>query len=449
MTIEVTAPTLSDVSSPSVISTSSASRSNYADNTSTLNSALSNITPPKTDTTPTGNAPTGSNITINAGGGGATDGNGNQLDSTGKVVGASNPKDNPNYDPSKDTSSSAYVDPDTGVRGAKTSDNGSLDPVVKKQFDDAGEQLDQGITAAQNTLAAVSATLNNDPAAQAAVAQISNQYNGLIQAMIAHNKIVLGGYSVGAARTGALQYANDMTTDFMSKEMEYANQRVQKLIDLESAAIMKSNAAYKAGDVKAFSVATTALKAAQTEKINMIGKLGTATSKALSDFQSKVKLAQATAKNNVTLDITKSKSLAASMAKQLKDAGITDPAQIKEYVNAVAQNQGITNPDVLGSALVTAQQTLNKATTAAGKKGKNTFNTTDGISQVTPRMEGAKGSDGYIDPAKWIATRVWWQGQGGTASSFNSNFKQYLNPASYAQAGFKAPTTPVTATPPL
>lgn len=92
-------------------------------------------------------------------------------------------------------------------------------------------------------------------------------------------------------------------------------------------------------------------------------------------------------------------------------------------------------------SITTALNKIHATNAKASGKGSTggTFKTSAGIAQVTPLMESAKGSDGYIDPAKWVAARTTWEKEGGTATSFKSNFIQYLNPESYTIAGYTAP----------
>ncbi len=368
----VTSPTLgtTDTSTPAVISTSTASRTNYADNVSTLKSATDNLVPTNNNTSTTTPSTTATSttptITIN---------NGTPTNPTTAPVvkpdatktapadSTPNPHDVIGYDPTKDSTSSAYdatKDPNSAEYQPASGQPGSLDPVIKQQFDESGAQLDQGINDAKSTLASVTATLQNDPAAMSAVQQITAQYDQLIAAQKAKNDIVMKGYTTSAARTGSLQYANDMTSSFLNDEQNRASERIADLLSKENNAIIKSNTAYKNGDIKAFNDATTALKNAQTAKLNEITKLGTATSNALKDYQAQNRLAQSVQKTQLATDVSKSKNLGASMAEQIRKSGVTDPKQIDAYLLSVAKEFGITNPEILRSAMITAQQTASK-----------------------------------------------------------------------------------------
>ena len=61
------------------------------------------------------------------------------------------------------------------------------------------------------------------------------------------------------------------------------------------------------------------------------------------------------------------------------------------------------------------------------------------VGEFTNQFIGVQGEDGYIDPYAWVAARDMWQKRGGTLSTFNTNFKRFLNPQSYTIAGFEAP----------
>lgn len=282
----VSTPDSSTTSSPALIVTSGASRSAYADNVNTLQSAVGNLQQGNTIATP--NADVTPQNTVDAKAAGwtpattsiQTNPDGTTTHTTTAAGGA--PVVN---------SDGSTTNPDGSTTPAPDSGTGGqLDPALKQQYEDNNAQLDQGVNDAKATLSAVSATLANDPAAQAAVAQISAQYDQLITAQQNKNKIILGGYAVNAARTGSLQYANDMTTQFLNDEQSRANDRVADLVTKENNAILKSNAAYQAGDVKTFNAATQALKSAQAAKIKGITDLATATSKALKDFQAQQKI---------------------------------------------------------------------------------------------------------------------------------------------------------------
>lgn len=346
-----------------------------------------------------------------------------------------------------------------------------LPPSIANAYKDTLTQQDQNITDAQTTLEQAKATLTNDPAATQAASLIQQQYGVLIDAMKAKNNILLGSAKVNAARNGSLQYANDMEESFMSSEMDAASSRLATLVGQEQAALLKSNTAYQNDDVKAFNTAQTALDKATKDKTDTIGKLLTATQNQVKAVQAQQKIDAATKKNALASDVTTSSKIAAGMADAIATAGLKDPAQIDAYLQAVATKNGITNVDILKSALVTAQQAKAKADLAAentestiANRGKTKAASTakakgggtdggyaytgDDISTYTDLLNtgtvggqtvngvtyGARGSDGYVDPGAYTAVYNDWIKNGGTAAGFAKKFppKATVNPASYS-----------------
>lgn len=461
----VSTPDSSTTSSPALIVTSGASRSAYADNVNTLQSAVGNLQQGNTIATP--NADVTPQNTVDAKAAGwtpattsiQTNPDGTTTHTT-TAAGGSPVVNSDGSTTNPDGSTTPAPDSGTG---------GELDPALKQQYEDNNAQLDQGVNDAKATLSAVSATLANDPAAQAAVAQISAQYDQLITAQQNKNKIILGGYAVNAARTGSLQYANDMTTQFLNDEQSRANDRVADLVTKENNAILKSNAAYQAGDVKAFNAATQALKSAQAAKIKGITDLATATSKALKDFQTQQKIDATNQKQQIIDDIRVSTSVANTVAQTIKDSGITDEKQIDAYIQAFAQKSGISNPDILKSAVLKSQQTQGKLDLSAantkseinkrnqpktpkapvnaktGKDGSYTY-TPEDISTYSDLLnKGGTGPDGTVYPARsadeyadtsaYVAALNDWVSNGGTPAGFNKQFpaKDNVDPADYSK----------------
>ncbi len=353
----------------------------------------------------------------------------------------------------------------TTAEGAPPKENatdasgGKLDPAVQKQFEDSNAQLDQGINDAKASLASVTATLANDPAAAAAVAQIGAQYAQLYAAQQAKNKIIMGSYTQNAARSGALQFANDMTTQFLNDEQDRANQRLADIVTRENNAIMKSNAAYKAGDVKAFSAATKELKDAQTAKTKGISDLAKATNEALKTFQAQQKAQATQAKQQITDNIRISTANASIIAKNLKDSNITDPKKREAYIAGMAAKLGINDPSYLESAVSkielsnkNTESTINKREQPKAPAGAKTKGGTDGGYKYTPddvatytslmnkggtdptgKRYNGRGADGYVDPGTYIAAfNDWVNINGGTPQGFVKQFPvTNVNPDSY------------------
>lgn len=358
------------------------------------------------------------------------------------------------YGPSTDTSQSQpKTDPyDSAVSGI-------TDPGLKAQFKSSLQNLDQQVTEATNNLNTAKALSANDPAATAAIDAIHAKYAIQKQLIGDKNKILLGKASTGQSAFGGL---GQMSQDFLDNQQAKADQRIAVLASQEQDAVIKAQIAYQTQDYKMLNDAMSAYDTANKAKLGALNDLLTASNKAVAAAQAQQKIDAAAEKQAVTLDISKSSNLGASIAKNIADSGITDPDQIAKYIAGVAQEYGITNPDILSSAVTKAQQTSDKtdaslANTANTIKNRDastaikqqnadkkpvssaSFKVSEAISKVTPQMKSIKGEDGYIDPAKWVAARDNWMALGGTAASFKSNFIQYLNPASYTVAGYKAP----------
>lgn len=317
-----------------------------------------------------------------------------------------------------------------------------IPPELKKQYDEALTGLDQGIAEAKDTMEQAKRTLNDDPAATNAVNMIMAKYDQQIQIMKDKNAIMLGSANKNAARTGMMQYANEMSTSFLSQEQDKASGRVAALLMEEAQMVLKTQQAYKEGNVKEFDAASKAYQSAQKDKIAAISKLLDETDKAIKTHQAETKAIASAGKDAISNDIKLATALGKTVADTLVKSGIKDPAKVKQYIEAMAEKSGISNPDILQSSVIKAQQDLAKFNkTMTGKKGTTTtpgkITVSQGIAKVGPQMKAVAGPDGFIDPYQWVTARENWNALGLTDSTFNSNFKKYLNPESYSIAGFK------------
>lgn len=345
-----------------------------------------------------------------------------------------------------------------------TDPTSGLPPALASEYKGILTNQDQAIETAQTNLAAAATSVNNDPAATAAATAISESYGTLITAMQQKNQEVLGRAQAGEAAFGGLGV---MPQTFMSDEMDAASGRIADLVGKEQSALLKSNTAYQNDDVKAFNDAQTALNSATTAKKETLNTLLTATQKQVTETQAQQKIDAATTKAALTSDVTTSAKIAAGMAQALSTAGITDPTQVADYVAAMAQKNGITNTDILQSALVTAQQVATKADLSAANtkseiqkrgstgtktstKGSGTdggFNYTSGdVATYTSLLnEGGtapngtqyakRGSDGFVDPGAYTAALNDWVAQKGTPLGFAKKFPVVgnVNPSSYSE----------------
>lgn len=478
-------------SSPVTIVTSGQSRTNYANNVNTLQTAQNNLRTVQAGDTASGIAAklgqTPEEFLKNnpgfAGKGGKNDFGG----LTGDIKPGQTYKIGPDGTPTEVKTGDATTNPDgspkVGADGTSTNADGStnppgttsvtdpktgktyagIDPVLAKQYNNSLTALDQQVASAKQTLDDAKATLANDPAAMAAIDAIAAKYDVLIQQMKDKNAILIGSQKVNSARSGALQYANEMNSNFMSNEMDRATQRVADLVTQEQTMILKTQQAYKDGDLKALNEATKAYDDANKEKLDAITKLLDETDKAVKTQQAQAKIDAASAKQQVSDDIRLSTSLATGIADAVMASGITDEKQIDDYIENMAEKSGIVNTDILKSAVTKAKQAAEKASLAAantkdimskrkaggaatakakggGKDGAYTY-TGDDVSTYTNILNqggtvdnieyAARGKDSYVDPAAYMAIYNDWIKNGGTPAGFLKQFPvKNVNPDS-------------------
>lgn len=462
---------------PSIINTSSLSRSNYSENVNNLSVANNNIRQVQQGQTASGIAASLGmtpenflklNPNFGAPGAGGTKGDYKGLNGTiqpGMTYkigpdGTPNPvKDEPKPDANgnivtEDTDGTTSTTDKTGKTIITNSNGDLIDPTIKKLLTDNIIELSSASANAKTIMDNAAATLNDNPAAQAAAANIKAQYDILIRQMEEKNRLLMGSYGKNAARSGMLQYANEMDSNFKSMELDKGVQRIADLVQQENNAILKSNAAYKSGDVKAFDAASKDYQASLKEKQNAIMDLNKAINDAVKENDTQIKQIKADEKQAITDDIRVSAALGKTMAEAIANSGIKDEATIEKYVQAMAEANGINNPNILKNSLVKEQQAAqalalkntntasiiaNRGKTKTGVNGKVKITISDGIAAVTPQMKAVQGADKYVSPENWLKAREKWNEAGLTDASFNTTFKKYLNPASYPLAGFKAP----------
>lgn len=456
-----------DGASP-LLTTSSSSRANYSDNVNTMNENVANLS--------TG-APQ----------------NYNYVDATGKVqtVSASSPEEamskatnidpksgviSPTIDPTKTDAGGggtggaktdapkagepdANGDVDNGDGTITTRDGAKIDSSLKSLYDNSITLLDQGIATAKSNLQQASATLKNNPAAQAAIAAIQAKFDEQIGLMKDKNRQLMGGNITNAARGGSLQYANEMTGNFLSDEQDRAVKRITDLQTQEADLILKTQESYKKGDVASFDAASKALDKANSDKLKAISDLLKKTDAVVKEKAAAQKADQAAAKQQVSDDIRLSTSLAAGVASQLAAAGIKDDEKKKKFIQDMATKAGIKNADIFASAVSKAslsaantQSIIDKrgasgsggsSTKGGGTDGSFTY-TGDDVSLYTSLLnkggtspDGTKyngrGSDGYVDPGAYTAAYSDWVAQGGTPAGFAKKFpvKSNVNPDGY------------------
>lgn len=413
----------SGTGSPSLLVTSSTSRSQYSQNVNGLTQALGSLPVPQY----------GDDV----------------KDNNGNVVGkaAFNPNDG-----------TALKQQDEAKQKQQEEQSKSIiDPDLKKQFDESSKILDDNINQAKSTLDAAQANLNNDPALSSAIDAIRLKYGQLIDAMKQKNLLVAGSNKINSSRTGMSQYANEMDTNFMSDEMDQASQRVADLVTQQSVLITKTVAAFKDGDVKALNNAQEAYDKANKDKVDAINKLLVESDKVAKAKVAELKQAKTDAKQEITDNIRVSTSIANTVAEQIANSGIKDQKQIDAFLQDMAESNGITNIDVLKSAVLKAQQTqarqnvLNKNTNDIIAKRDQKSTSTKGVTtkgggtdggfkyssddvsayanllnqggqSPTGQVYNGRGEDKYVDPGAYTAALNDWVDNGGTPQGFVKKF---------------------------
>ncbi len=236
---------------------------------------------------------------------------------------------------------SSFVTYDDGSGAINYSDGSTYkvakgqDYTIAKLQSDNIRQLEKNANDVNNTMTKLASySVETDPAAVAAANRIKEQYGTLIQQMKDKNTLLAGSQAKNSARSGMLQYANEMDTNFKSMELDKANQRVADLIQKEEDAIAKSNEAYRSGNVKALEAAQKEYNQILTDKSKSVqdfAKMVTDQVKANSD---EIKNLQAAKKDTILNSIKISDSIARDIATQLN--GETDPAKIDDYLQKVA-----------------------------------------------------------------------------------------------------------------
>lgn len=361
---------------------------------------------------------TGSNNNVDASGGGGTGMNGNSNNGSAPKPDANAPKVISTTSNS-DGSSTAINDDGTAV--LKYSDGQTY--TIPKGMDVSLAKLGYDniraeTKAADDAKAAMTRYANynvdTDPAAVAAAKNIKDSYDVLIKQMQDKNAMLQGSYAKNSARSGMMQYANEMDSNFKSMELDKAVQRVTDLMGKRDAAIAKSNEAYRSGNLKL-------LDAAQKEYNQSIKDSNTAINTLQDNINAVIKTNDAQLKQaavearNQTLDSFKaSTAVARDVATQL--AGVTDPKQIDVIVAGMADKLGITDPSILKSAVEREQakmatedvnlaqktKNLNKVVIPKGKGTYASFSskpTSANISKVNAYISSIGGNQAAIEAA--------------------------------------------------
>lgn len=285
------------------------------------------------------------------------------------------------------------------------------DPTIDNTSDSYTQMLDRlSANSSAATKALVSSIQANRSQKGATIdAQYDNYKRGLQQLGIEHNQA---------------QFTPDLLSGHIQQAENEHQQKIQSLDVEEQKAFMDAEKAQAAGDLSTLKDKMAYVKDLRTQKQDYLKNIA----------------------SNMTAEGTIAKDQVANYYDKLTKL---NPADQEEFLKQVSQKYGIglgalTNAIVAEKAardkadLATANSKATLAKKQAGGSGTGgSFKNSVQIPQVTTVFEKNKGTDGFVDPYAWVKARTIWQTSGGTAASFNSNFKSYLNPQSYSIAGFK------------
>ncbi len=267
-------------------------------------------------------------------------------------------------------------------------DTSKLDPGIAKAYNDIIKQADDIMVQKRLDLDAAKATVSDDPAATAALDSIKNKYDVLIKAMKDKNDMLIGGYNVSNARSGGMQYTPEMTSNFMSVEMDNANGRITDLINQEQDLLLKTTIAYKNDDIKAFKAGQTAYDKANTDKLKAINDLAKATNNAVKLSQAQSKIDAQALKDGIANNNKVSLGIAGSAVDQITNSGLSGK-DLETFIQETATANGISNPAILQTAIDT-EQTKRKKGDLANKNVQSTINNRGKSSTVKADPNAAK-----------------------------------------------------------
>lgn len=271
--------------------------------------------------------------------------------------------------------------------------------------DQYGIPLNDPIMTGLSTLSA-----NSDAATKALIANTQAAYQRNVNSVTSQYDSYKAGLQQLGVETNEAQSTPDILAGHIQQAANDEMTKIQTLDANEKKALMDANNAKTNNDFKTLQAKMTYVKQIQTEKATAI--------KAMHD-------AVVNSGKEVVVD-------APALYGAFKSL---DPSDGEKYILAVAQKYGASPIDVQ-SALLNEQAKETK-TSRGGKLTVQQF-----IAQAEPDLKpisqgGVLGDDGYMAPEKWIAGKDKWIDAGLPVSTYNARFKQYLNPESYAKAGFK------------
>lgn len=364
---------------PSLLVTSSSSRSTTASNAASLAQKIAAlpITQNQTTTSVTGKDTTTPPVTTkasdttkygpvgpygNSTGAQYLDAHGNAVDAQGNVLGSDGKPQVVNGQP---VTSSPVWDASTGGAfkaptntnpDSTTSDttktnsggNSGVPSYVTDQYNQSQSNLAQEATDAKTSLDQMKAS--SDAATANLIAMIQSKYDVQIKQMQDKNHVLLGSYMTNAARSGGLQYANDMTSSFMSGEQDKANARITALQEQEAQLIMKAQQAHDSNSIKLFNDYSNQLDKINKSKADAVQKLFEATNKVVAQNLAEKKQQDAEAKTKFANDLKTATGVANSSPVLDAFGSLTSEKDQSDFINELAKRMDL-DPAVLGGEL--------------------------------------------------------------------------------------------------
>ncbi len=252
---------------------------------------------------------------------------------------------------------------------------------------------------------------NSDAATQNLIATIQARRQGRENDVNKEMERYKSGLQLLGIQSGEIETAPEMV---MGKVQQAENARVAKLQELDQQEATAMLEAKMAMDEKDFSL----LK----DRMNYVKELKKERLNTLKDNFDMLKAEQ---------------GIADIQAEQIyNQLGSLNSSQKQQFLQGIADRFGIPVGAVVAGVAKVAEAKAKKSKTGTGG-GSGTVTTKQATSKVNSLLEAAKGSDGKVDPYYWMQLRTEWLNNGGSTSSFNSNFKHMVNPKSYALVGLE------------
>jgi len=253
------------------------------------------------------------------------------------------------------------------------------------------------------------------------------------------NKRYLGSKQVAGFRTGSTEYTSEIAMGILKNEEEEGVRRIKEIDDNMNILLAEAVSAKNDKDLERATLKFNKYTELRKEKENAIVnqyKMYIDNQKYISDTKKALET-EARAKTDQAIQELTAK--ADSISKTYNS--ITSPTDKTNYINSLVKSMGL-DSDTIMSSIIKATPKATKTSTSSGKQTSTEIKST-AIGDMSKKMEGVKGDDGYISPYDWEALREQWGINKLNDADFLKNFKRYLNPESYNMVPDFAPKTTV------